>query len=331
MSKKSKTSPKKTSGPILFEDEIEINVEEAPPIDAEASAMGVLTSRMGRRTGLLGRVFLFAFSALFGLVASITFWEFANSLLLRYPLLGRAVFALIILLLIVVVIYLARELWAMRRMRRLEHLRQAMNDAKISGSLVEAQKQCARLGENYRRSALIDYPKWRSGLDEIPDNPALLEYTERQLLGPLDEEARREIEKRARQVAMITAFVPLALADLITVLVANIGMIRRIAEIYAGRPGLFGGWRLFRKIALHLVATGAIAVGDDVIGSVMGGNLLGKISRRFGEGVINAALSARVGVAAMEVCRPMEFGALARPSISELIPSALAGFLKRGS
>ena len=50
-----------------------------------------------------------------------------------------------------------------------------------------------------------------------------------------------------------------------------------------------------------------------------------KISRRFGEGVINGALTARVGIAAMEVCRPMPFTALARPKVTQLTGGALKG------
>ena len=41
----------------------------------------------------------------------------------------------------------------------------------------------------------------------------LLDLVERDVLGPLDLAATREIEAAARQVAMVTALVPLALAD----------------------------------------------------------------------------------------------------------------------
>jgi putative membrane protein len=75
----------------------------------------------------------------------------------------------------------------------------------------------------------------------------------------------------------------------------------------------------------HLVATGAVAAGDDLIGSLAGGGVLSKLSRRFGEGVVNGALTARVGVAAMEVCRPLPFNRKKRPSVSALVSRALAG------
>jgi len=124
---------------------------------------------------------------------------------------------------------------------------------------------------------------------------------------------------------MVTAIVPLALADLITALTANLRMIRRIAELYGGRSGTLGNWRLTRAVMTHLVATGAVAVGDDLIGSIAGGGVLAKVSRRFGEGMINGALTARVGVAAIEVCRPLPFVAEPKPSVTKIVKGALTG------
>ena len=166
-------------------------------------------------------------------------------------------------------------------------------------------------------------------MPEILDPDALLAETER-VMAPLDAEARAVVEGAARQVATATALVPLALADVVVALVVNIRMIRRIAEIYGGRGGTLGSWRLLRAVARHLVATGAVAVGDDLIGSVLGGGALSKISRRFREGVVNGALTARVGIAAIEVCRPMPFAALPRPRTSRVVQRALSGLFQGG-
>ena len=133
------------------------------------------------------------------------------------------------------------------------------------------------------------------------------------------------LEAAAGQVATVTAIVPLALADIFTALTANLRMIRQIAEIYGGRSGTLGSWRLTRSVLTHLVATGAVAVGDDLIGSIAGGSVLSKLSRRFGEGIVNGALTARVGVAAMEVCRPLAFTTRKRPSVTGVVKAALAG------
>jgi putative membrane protein len=164
---------------------------------------------------------------------------------------------------------------------------------------------------------------------EAMDADTLLGLAEDTLLKPLDDRARREVEVAARQVATVTALVPLAFADVIAALTANVRMIRRIAEIYGGRSGALGAWRLTRAVITHLVATGAVAVGDDLLGSIGGGHLISKLSRRFGEGLVNGALTARVGVAAMEVCRPLPFRTLQRPRVTRLVQRALTGLFDK--
>jgi len=104
-----------------------------------------------------------------------------------------------------------------------------------------------------------------------------------------------------------------------------------VAEIYGGRSGVLGSWRLTRAVFAHLVATGAVAAGDDLLEPVLGGSVLSKLSRRFGEGVVNGALSARVGVAAMEVCRPLPFSERHKPSVRGIVAGALGGLFSRGS
>ena len=157
----------------------------------------------------------------------------------------------------------------------------------------------------------------------------MLALTERALFAPLDAAARREIEAASRTVAAATALIPLAFVDVLAALSQNVRMVRRIAEIYGAHAGFFGSWRLLRMVAAHLLATGAVAVGDDLIGSVAGGHVLARVSRRFGEGVVNGALTARVGIAAMDVCRPLPFAALPRPKVSNVIGRALTGLFQK--
>ena len=143
-----------------------------------------------------------------------------------------------------------------------------------------------------------------------------MEVAARALLSPLDRLAEQNIEVAARQFTTLTALMPLALVDVIATLVTNLRMIRKIAEIYGGRSRFFGSWRMTRLALAHVIATGVVAIGDDLIGSVAGGSVLTKFSRKFGEGVINGALTARLGVAAMQLCRPFAFQAGASPSVT---------------
>ena len=63
------------------------------------------------------------------------------------------------------------------------------------------------------------------------------------------------------------------------------------------------------------MATGALVAGNDWLGSVFGASLLSRLSRRFGEGMVNAALTARVGRAAIEVCRPPPYQIQEHPKL----------------
>ncbi|MGB3408000.1 MAG: TIGR01620 family protein, partial [Jannaschia sp.] len=221
-----------------------------------------------------------------------------------------------------------RELTALSRLGRIDGLRRE------AGAVVDldgARKLADRMGAFYagRPDTRWGRQELAARRDDIFDAPAMLAAIERDLLGPLDAAATREVEAAARQVALVTAVVPLALADVVAALTSNVRMIRRIALIYGGRAGTLGSWRLARTVLTHLAATGAVAVGDDLIHSVAGGGVLAKLSRRFGEGMINGALTARVGLAAMEVCRPLPFTHERPPRITAVVQRALTGLFAR--
>ena len=299
----------------------------AVPDAVQGAAMQRLAVVASRPPSPLARWFWGLALLLAGFVVSLAAWDYVTGLLARAPVLGGIATVLIGLLLLVLVIIGLRELSAFSRLRKLDALQISARDALVSNDLHRARQVIGALDQLY---AGRDDTAWgkaelaqRQG--DMLDADALLGLAETTLLHPLDQRALREVEGAARQVAMVTAFVPLALADLITALSANLRMIRRIAEIYGGRSGTLGSWRLTRGVLTHLLATGALAVGDDLIGTIAGGGLLAKVSRRFGEGVVNGALTARVGVAAIEVCRPLPFHASPRPSVTALVRRALTG------
>ena len=78
-------------------------------------------------------------------------------------------------------------------------------------------------------------------------------------------------------------------------------------------------------VVTHIVLTGGIAVGDDLIQQMIGHGLTAKLSARLGEGVFNGALTARIGIAAIDVCRPLPFIEAERPRFRDLVAN-IAGF-----
>ncbi len=326
-------------GPVVIDldgTEPMADVSTEPPVPEieppQGQAMQTAARLAARRPSALSKWFWGLLLTILGATVSIAAWDYAARLLERTPILGWIVTGLFGAFVLVALIIAIREIAAIGRLSRIDSLHRAADSALTDDDLAQARAVTGRLIAFYNGR---DETRW--GRDRLAermgeqfDASALLTLAEDELLTPLDAAASREVEAAARQVAMVTALVPLALADVVTALAASLRMIRRIAEIYGGRAGFIGSWRLTRAVFVHLIATGAVAVGDDLLEPVLGGSILSKLSRRFGEGLVNGALSARVGVAAMEVCRPLPFSARHRPSTRGMVKRALSGLFAKG-
>lgn len=155
--------------------------------------------------------------------------------------------------------------------------------------------------------------------DDIIDGADFVRLAERELMRPLDEEARRLISQAAQRVSVVTAVSPRAAVDMIFVLISTMRLIRQIAKLYGGRPGWLGLAKLFRQAVTHLAVTGTMALGDGLVSQALGQGLASRISAKLGEGVLNGFLTARLGLAAVDVIRPLPFATLPRPVLSDLV------------
>jgi putative membrane protein len=158
---------------------------------------------------------------------------------------------------------------------------------------------------------------------DIIDGADMIRLAERELLTPLDQEARRIVSVAAQRVSVVTAVSPRALFDVLFVFVAALKMIRQLARLYGGRPGALGMISLLRHVIGHLAITGGMAVGDSLVQQMLGHGIAAKLSQRLGEGVLNGLLTARLGLAAIDVTRPLPFTALPRPALADLAKDLL--------
>jgi putative membrane protein len=158
---------------------------------------------------------------------------------------------------------------------------------------------------------------------DIIDGADMIRLAERELMSPLDQQARLLISAAAQRVSLVTAISPRALFDVAFVLAASLRLIRQLARLYGGRPGTLGMIRLMRHVLAHLAITGGMAASDSVIQQILGHGLTAKLSQRLGEGFLNGLLTARLGLAAIDVTRPLPFAALPRPSLTDLAKDLL--------
>jgi putative membrane protein len=159
--------------------------------------------------------------------------------------------------------------------------------------------------------------------DDIIDGADLIRVAERELMSPLDIEARRLVSVAAQRVSVVTAVSPRAVVDVLFVAAAAIRLVRQLAKLYGGRPGTLGMITLMRHAISHLAITGGMAASDSMIQQVLGHGIAAKLSQRLGEGVLNGLLTARLGLAAIDVTRPLPFTALPRPQLGDLAKDLL--------
>ena len=220
-----------------------------------------------------------------------------------------------------------REGVAMMRQARIAELHAALAKAHAADDRAAARVEVARLLALYaaRPETAEARAAVKTAAGEIVDGRDLIDIAERALLRPLDLKAQAEIAAAAKRVSVVTAISPRAILDLVFVIAQIIRLIRRIAEIYGGRPGLLGFFRLTKSVGAHLAITGGMAVGDSLLQQVVGHGIASRISARMGEGVLNGLLTARVGLSALAVCRPAPFNVQKAPGVSEVAPFLFGG------
>ncbi len=263
-------------------------------------------------------LFLAAAGGLVALAVGLSIDQLVRELFARNDWLGWAALALAGLAALAVAAIALREIWGISRLNTIARVRARAEQAAASGDLARARGVVAELRSLYASRA--DLAAGRERLaghhEDLIDGDDLLKVAERDLLGPLDTRARKMIMASARRVSVVTAVSPRALVDIAYVLMENLRLIRRLSQLYGGRPGVLGFWRLTRNILGHLAVTGSIAVGDSMLQQVIGHGLASRLSARLGEGVVNGLLTARIGIAAMDQCRPLAFVAQERPAVT---------------
>ena len=296
-------------------DEPEAATGEPPPATAP------------RHRSRLGAIFLGAFGILVSLGVGLWTDRLIRDLFARAEWLGWLAAAMAAIAALALVVIIIREVMALWRLASVEKMRERASDA-----IRRDDPKAARAVVDDLASLLAAKPETAAGRrvlhelrDDIIDGAALVRLAETEVLLPLDGRARVMILDAAKRVSLVTAVSPRALVDVAYVVFEVGRLIRRLSELYGGRPGTLGFFRLTRSVLAHLAVTGSIAFGDSLVQQVVGHGLAARLSAKLGEGVVNGLMTARIGIATMETVRPLPFSAVKRPGMGDFM-SALTSF-----
>jgi putative membrane protein len=308
------------------------SVPVARPSIAEAIGAGMPPPAPRR----YGRWFL---ALALGFLAAALGYDAASFVLTLFaisPALGTAGAALLAAALVVGIVWIADELRRYRALASAERLRAAAARLRGSASYGEGVKLVKEMAPALSRNAVA-----REGLVRFEailrgghTDADVLSLFAREVLDPLDRQAVERVAGAARATALGVAASPVGLLDAVIGIYRGLRMLREIATIYGLRPGTFGSWRLFKRIVLDGAGFAAADLVGDVwseLMSAVGGRATGIVSAKLGEGIYAAQRMTRLGVAAMQSCRPIPFAdpgramALQREAATKLMRSLLPG------
>ena len=272
-----------------------------------------------------GGVFWTALAGLIVLGLGLGISNLVEDLFNRSASLGYIGLVFAVLAVVALAIIIAREALSLARLETIEKLHARANAVLLSDDRKESDaivRDLLKIAHDNPRLARARAALEEHGRDII-DGADMVRLAERELMTPLDQEARRLVSSAAQRVSIVTAVSPGAVIDMLFVFAAALRLVRQLALLYGGRPGTLGMIRLMRHVVAHLALTGGMAASDSLIQQMLGHGITAKLSAKLGEGLLNGLLTARLGLAAIDVTRPLPFEALPRPALSDLAKDLL--------
>ncbi len=269
-------------------------------------------------------LFSSALAALISMAIGLWVDNLIRSLFAISPIIGWIAAAIAAIGLVALLAMIGQEIAGTLRERKIERLRMSAVDAIAIKDHQAAKDIAAEVSNLYSSGNPGAIERLRALQNDIIDADDRLAIAERDCLAPLDDRAKRLVASAAKRVSVVTAVSPRAVVDIVFVLITIFKLLRQLANLYGGRPGLFGFMRLFRLAVAHLAVTGGVAVGDSLMHDFLGAGLAARLSAKLGEGVLNGAMTARFGIAAIAVCRPLPYIRLQPPKIGEVAGELLS-------
>ena len=226
--------------------------------------------------------------------------------------------------------------------RRLYQLRQRSEERDEARELLHShgsgkgrafcEKLAAQAGLDQGHPAL---QRWQAAIHETHSDRDVVTLYAHLVQPVLDRQARREISRSAAESTLMIAVSPLALVDMAFIAWRNLRLINRLAAIYGIELGYFSRIRLFRLVLLNIAFAGASELAREIGMDWMSQDIAARVSARAAQGIGAGLLTARLGIKAMELCRPLPWLEDDKPRLGdfrrELLSQLKATLQKRKS
>ena len=213
---------------------------------------------------------------------------------------------------------LLREVARLKRLKHHDRLREA-----LAALPQRSPQQAMQQADALRRQLKLndDDPHWQAFQHASQphhcseDIMTLLDY---HLLAPRDREAQRLISRMSGETAIMVAVSPLTLVDMALVAWRSLAMINRLCRLYGLELSFISRLKLFRSVLYQMAFAGASELATDAGMDMLSLDVAGRISARASQGLATGLLSARLGLRAQRLCRPLAFIPEQQPRMTDL-------------
>ncbi|BAP54841.1 hypothetical protein THII_0544 [Thioploca ingrica] len=139
-----------------------------------------------------------------------------------------------------------------------------------------------------------------------------------QIMKEIDQQAHYLITQRSKETALLVMISHVAWLDTLLTLWRNLRMIQEIATLYGGRPSLLSSISLIKDVLQNLIYADVSEMAAESIAEILGSSMLSILSTQMAQGLGSSVLTARVGLRAMQVCRPLPFLEQEKPRLKEI-------------
>lgn len=283
----------------------EFSPEQVTIVDEE-----VLTERLTpvntKKPSLWKKVFTLALSSLLAaaVVSEITrllSWGFEINSLLGWTLSS-----------IIAVTAISGSVWVWSGLRGLRQLKQTENFHKRAAELKSQHTQGEAAGllkeidQFYAdNSANAVFKQAIRQVDSAYNDKEIIEYLSKHALQEQDEAARKCVSRYSIQSGLLVAVSPYASFDMLLVGWRNLKMLREITNIYGISPGAMTQLSLLKKVLHNIAFAGVSEITIHASSHILGSSLTASLSAKAGQGVGAGLFTARSGIQAIKLCRPL--------------------------
>lgn len=201
---------------------------------------------------------------------------------------------------------IGKELWKLKTLRHHFSVQEQSEALIEANSVGQGKAFCESIAKQSGiKTESPSYDRWTHSVNASHSDAEVLDMYDAMVVSEQDKKATKIVTQHATESAALVAISPLAIADMLLVAWRNFKMIDSLADVYGVELGYWSRLKLFKATLINMAAAGASEIAIDASMDLMSMDLAGKVSARAGQGLGVGILTARLGVKAMALLRPI--------------------------